>query len=789
MKVRTRIILSFLAFGAFIIIASILSVQPIENQLKHVGSFRSDALYSIQHLNSKLNQAVEESFAYVVSGDSHEKEEFLQWMEQFKQDPKKFLPSSEEVIEELGGDREAEEKILYDKIISEQSILVKQAKIMFEEYEQTGAVSSQTFQQYEKSIDSISANLDKAVEIQKEEVEHLQVIALDAIDQYQKTIYGIAILSLILATGLGLIISRTIYIPLVKLQQALVAVGKGDFSMKIEISSQDEIGMLNTFFNKMVNNLEKTTVSRDMLESANTALKDEILHRKSTEQLIIRERQNLYNMLDSLPMAFHLQAPDYSVPFANKVFHELFGDPQKKNCYSLMHQRTEPCEVCEPFKVFDHKNNEVSIWQSLNGRTYITVCTPFTDVDGSPLVMEMALDITEEENAKKDAILAKEEAEKASRAKSEFLTHMSHEFRTPMNAILGFSQLLEMDKEYPLNPFQKSQVHHILKAGGHLLELINHVLDLSRIESGHISLSTEEVRAFSVISEVLELLRPLLKEKNLSFKTVSLKTSDISVLSDRVRLKQILLNIISNAIKYNRQGGSISVTLQKLENKKVQISVEDTGVGISPKNLETIFHPFQRVESKTETVEGTGVGLTISKRLVELMNSSLEVQSEEGKGSCFSIILPEGKDFIPLEEPEPIAEPDSISYKNWGNGFKVLYIEDNPANMDLVASILFRHDLKLLQAPDAKLGIELAKAHQPDLILMDINLPGMDGYEALKIIRSEPSLGSTPVIAISANCLDSDIKKGLAAGFNEYVSKPIQITSFLKKINSFLPLR
>jgi signal transduction histidine kinase len=533
--------------------------------------------------------------------------------------------------------------------------------------------------------------------------------------------------------------------------------------------------------------LRASMVSRQALESSNQALLIEIEEKEDAEKKVYLERENLYNILDSLPMAFHLQAPDYTVPFANKVFRELFGDPQKRKCYDLMHQRTQPCEVCEPFRVFDHKNNETSIWQAQNNRTYITVCTPFTDIDGSPLVMEMALDITEQEAAKKEAIQAREVAEKASKAKSEFLTNMSHELRTPMNAILGFSQLLEMEQENSLNALQQDQVQHILKAGKHLLELINDVLDLSRIEAGHISLSIEEFHTTTLISEIFELLQPLLNEKNLSFEVLPQKTSGLSVIADRVRLKQVLLNIVSNAIKYNRPGGSVSITIRKLEDKKISISIQDTGIGISPENLGEIFKPFQRIESNMAIVEGTGIGLTISRKLVELMNCSLEAQSEEGKGSCFSITLPEGKGLLPLEEAEFVAKPDSAPIKNKENNFQVLYIEDNPANMDLVASILFRHKLKLLQAPDANLGIELAKAHKPDLILMDINLPGINGYEALKIIQTEPSLASVPVIALSAHSMESDIKKGLSAGFSDYICKPIEVRTFLKIVNHFLP--
>lgn len=736
MKIGIRIILGFAVLGVFMVIANFLSVRPLENDLREVGGLRAQGLYSMQLLNTKLNGAVQESFAYVVSGDTHEKEEFLSWAEHFKQNQKKFFPIAEQTIGALGETREEEERVLYDKIISGHIVLVKQAKIMFEEYETTGTVSSQVFQQYEESIDLVTTALNKAVGIQKEEMEHLHRTALDRINRSEKIIYEVAFISLVLAIGLGFIVSKVI--------------------------------------------------SQGKLESTNTVLQAKIIEKEEAQEKVHSERQNLYNMLDSLPIAFHLQAADYTVPFANKVFREQFGDPQEKPCHVLMHNRTQPCEVCTTFKVFDHGENETTIWSSEDGRTYITVCTPFTDIDGSPLVMEMALDITEQENAKKEAIQAKEEADKSSRAKSEFLTRMSHELRTPMNAILGFSQLLEMDQEYPLKPIQQNNVQHILKAGEHLLELINEILDLSKIESGKISLSIEEVHIVPLISEVFELLQPLSDAKNLSVNASPSDAPELVVKADRVRLKQVLLNLMHNAIKYNIHEGTISITCKKPNDHEVQISVQDTGIGIHPKNMEDIFKPFQRVDPDIDAVEGTGIGLTISRNLVLLMNGAIDVESEEGRGSCFSITLPTGKSLPSLKKYESAVWPKLPGHENQEKQFKVLYVEDNPANMELVAAILFRHNIKLLQAPDASLGIELAKAHIPNLILMDINLPGIDGYEASTIIKTDPLTNSIPVIALSADSMASDIKKGLSAGFAEYISKPIHITPFLTIVNKYL---
>ncbi len=736
MKVGTRITLSFAVLSIFIITAIFLSVRPLENELKEIGGFRSEGLHSIQSLHTKFKAAVEESFAYVVSGDTHEKEEFLQWEEHFIQNPERFFPIAEQTINALGEFREEEERVLYEKIIAEHIVLVKQAKTMFEEYEKTGTVSSQVFQQYEESVDFVTTALNKAIEIQKEEMEYLHRTALERISRYEKTIYAIAFISLFLSIGLGVSLSKAI--------------------------------------------------AKNELELANKALQIEIAEKERAQKKIHQERQNLYQMLDSLPIAFHLQASDYTVPFANKVFREKFGDPQERLCHDLMHKRTQPCEVCTTFKVFDHGENETTIWSAKDGRTYFTVCTPFTDIDGSSLVMEMALDITEQENAKKEAILAKVEAEKSNRAKSEFLTRMSHELRTPMNAILGFSQLLEMDQENPLKPVQQNNVRHILKAGEHLLELINEILDLSKIESGKISLSIEEVHTYPLISEVLELLKPLLDAKNLSVNALPPGAPELVVTADRVRLKQVLLNLMHNAIKYNCYGGSISLTCKKSNDHEVQISIQDTGIGIHPDNIESIFKPFQRVDSGIDAIEGTGIGLTISQKLVLLMKGTLNVESEEGQGSCFSITLPTGKNLPSPKNSELAVWPELPSHKNQEKYFTILYVEDNPANMELVAAILSRHNVKLLQAPDASLGIELTKAHKPDLILMDINLPGIDGYEALNIIKTDPSIDAIPVIALSADSMASDIKKGLSAGFTEYISKPIEIKSFLDTVNRYL---
>ncbi|MZG54182.1 MAG: response regulator [Nitrospinae bacterium] len=547
------------------------------------------------------------------------------------------------------------------------------------------------------------------------------------------------------------------------------------------------LGISLCFYFVVYRDLSTSTVSKRELEKINQELQAEVNQKVDAESRAKHERQNLYNILDSLPIAFHLQAPDYSVPFANKVFRERFGENIEKPCYKLMHNRSEPCEVCTTFKVFDHGKNESSIWDAPDGKTYLTVCTPFTDMDGSPLVMEMALDITEQENSKRQAEIAMAEAEKANLAKSDFLARMSHELRTPLNSILGFSQLLLFDKQNTLKPIQKENVERIVKGGQHLLELINEVLDLSKIESGSPNLKIENISLRSLIGEVHELIEPMVEKEDISLKSSLEAGPDILVSGDRVRLKQVLLNLASNAIKYNQPKGKIFIYCNQPEDGKVKITISDTGRGISEKDLDIIFDPFQRIHASAENIEGTGIGLSISKQLIKAMKGNISVKSELGKGSSFIITLQTGEGKVNSYNPAQIIEPTILkSGIKTGRNYKILYIEDNLANMELVGCAFFGSDIKFLQAPDARLGIDIARAHKPDLILMDINLPGMDGYEALKIIRRDPHIGSIPVFALSADCLESDIRNGISSGFDEYISKPIKISDFVEKVNTIL---
>ena len=382
--------------------------------------------------------------------------------------------------------------------------------------------------------------------------------------------------------------------------------------------------------------------------------------------------------------------------------------------------------------------------------------------------------------------LAKAAAEEANQAKSSFLSSMSHELRTPLNAILGFTQLLANDAQ-PNNVERKKEfTGYILKAGKHLLTLINEVLDLAKVESGAVTLSLEAVALEEVIQECRAMIEPLGDQRGLRMTFPD--ASGVTVLADRTRLKQILLNLLSNAIKYNRAGGVVALDCVPDAPRRVRISVRDSGPGLSAAQMEELFQPFNRLGQEAGTEEGTGIGLVVTKRLVELMNGSIGVTSTVGIGSVFWIeldsVAPAAPGAADGAAPPPAAAPGPVAA---GNGHTLLYVEDNPANLKLVESIIsLSPDLRLLSAPDAHLGIALARAHAPDLILMDVHLPGMSGIDALKVLRADPATAGIPVIAVSASAMSHDIELAMSNGFFRYVAKPIDIAEFSAAIDSAL---
>ena len=404
-----------------------------------------------------------------------------------------------------------------------------------------------------------------------------------------------------------------------------------------------------------------------------------------------------------------------------------------------------------------------------------------SDGHGKPIRMAgIHTDISERKQVEDDLIQTREEAERANQAKSAFLSSMSHELRTPMNAIIGFAQILEAED---LTEDQQDSVHEIRKAGQHLLGLINEVLDLSKVESGHINLSLESVALPALVDECRSLIQPLASRRGVDLVMPDLP--DLHVRADRVRLKQVLINLLSNAIKYNRPQGQVRLYAQQAKPGEVlRMLVSDTGFGIPQDKLDELFKPFSRLGAQNSEVEGTGIGLTITKRLVELMGGEIGVESVEGQGATFWIDLPE-------ETPEHVQLAPAGEVVDEGAPAEhhacVLYIEDNPTNIKLVSQILaYKKNILLKTAHTPQLGLELALAKAPDLILLDINMPGLDGYQVLSVLKAEPTLRPVPVLALTANAMPGDVERGLKAGFDAYLTKPLNIPTFLAAMEHWL---
>lgn len=461
-------------------------------------------------------------------------------------------------------------------------------------------------------------------------------------------------------------------------------------------------------------------------------------------------------------------------------YHSVFNYPQPELLYK---------EIWSTIK------DKKQVWQgvtkniSKNGHVFYLNDTikPIVDTNGKTLeYVAFRNDITDirlaAEEKEKFLILGKQQADKANKTKSEFLSSMSHELRTPMNAILGFAQILEYDEV--LGEEQLDSVDEIIKAGSHLLKLINDVLDLAKIESGHIDIELELVKLSELKDECLALISPVAKNQEISI--IDENVDAYSIHADRTRIKQVLLNLLSNAIKYNSKRGSIEFKVLPVSNNTLRIMIKDEGKGIEKNRLDELFMPFNRLGVENSDIEGTGIGLAISRKLIEKMGGTIGVESQVGKGSCFWVELPMEK--IASEnnnESKKILENKVQQEQEYQ--YKVIYIEDNPANLKLVDRILARQaHVKLITAHEPGLGLELINAHHPDLILLDINLPYMDGYQVLEILQKDESLKDIPVVAVTANAMAKDIERGKAAGFNDYLIKPINLGAFASVLKKYL---
>ncbi|MHB1687971.1 MAG: hybrid sensor histidine kinase/response regulator [Ignavibacteriaceae bacterium] len=426
---------------------------------------------------------------------------------------------------------------------------------------------------------------------------------------------------------------------------------------------------------------------------------------------------------------------------------------------------------------------------------------------GKEKIILLAIDdITERKKNENELSKAKAEAEQANVAKSEFLSRMSHELRTPMNSILGFAQLMDMGE---LNPAHKKGVNQILKSGKHLLNLINEVLDMARIEAGRLTVSPEPVEIFGIILETIDIVRHLAEENQITLESDDSTTKRLFVKADHQCLKQVLLNLINNAIKYNRQGGlvkvectiqksvrspaeagsSLSYDMEKGEGRKenvIRISVIDKGKGIAQEYIEKLFNPFERIGAERTETEGTGLGLAISKKLIEAMGGKIGVESEVGKGSTFWIELPQTESQKNrYERISELTKPEAEITQNSGT---ILYIEDNLSNIQLVEQILEIHrpSINLITNIYGKNAVQFAIDYKPDLILLDLDLPDIYGSKVIKLLQAEPRTAEIPVIILSADAMTKQIEQLMEAGAKDYLIKPIDVVQFLKVVDEWI---
>ncbi|MGE0867105.1 MAG: PAS domain S-box protein [Kofleriaceae bacterium] len=387
--------------------------------------------------------------------------------------------------------------------------------------------------------------------------------------------------------------------------------------------------------------------------------------------------------------------------------------------------------------------------------------------------VSLIVDVTDDRLRSDELRRARELAEAASNAKSEFLASMSHELRTPLNAVLGFAQLIQRDRKEPPSTRQRERIDHVIRGGEHLLKLIDEVLDLARIEAGGVAISAEPVTLREVLDEVVNTLEPMAARSNVQLALAVLPSALPPVTADRTRLAQILMNFGSNAIKYNRAGGHVTFKVSR-ENTKVQISVIDDGIGIPEAKRSRIFEPFHRAGQEAGPIEGTGIGLAISKRLAELMNGGVGFASETDRGSTFWVELPIDSAAPARKAPAPTHS--SLASTATTRARKIVYVEDNPSNIAFMRELI--EDLPgiaLLTAPTAEIGLELVRSHQPSVVIMDINLPGMSGFDAVKQLAGWPETRTIPVIGLSAAASAKDMARAREAGFQRYLTKPIKI--------------
>jgi len=536
-------------------------------------------------------------------------------------------------------------------------------------------------------------------------------------------------------------------------------------------------------------NLEKKIQERTSeLANTNIDLLNEIAERKKTEQKFSTAFQSS-SALMAISDFYNGEYLDVNNTFVEAIGYsreELIGKTNKE--LKLFKDSNLRLKILENLDSGKQVNKlEVVICSKKGVERVILLSADTIFVGEKRSLLTVAVDITDRKNAENEMHKARFEAEKANVAKSEFLSRMSHELRTPMNSILGFAQILEMGE---LNSGQRKGVNHILRSGKHLLGLINEVLDISRIEAGQLSISMEPIKLNVLLEDMLDVVQPLAVENQIQLELTDDSDNNLFVKSDRQSLRQIMLNLLNNAIKYNKQAGSVIIkteliTTDSTKPNFVRISVTDTGIGISAENIPKLFTPFERIGASKTGVEGTGLGLAVVKKLIEAMDGSFGVESTLDEGSTFWVQLPKAENQLEILHSDSFLQASQLSSGKTG---LILYIEDNASNIELIEQILAyqRPLVRIVSNMNGTQAVGLAIEHKPDLILLDLNLPDINGDEVLKLLKANDLTRDIPVVIISADAMNKQVGNLLSLGAKTYLTKPLEVTGFLEIVDEFI---